>query len=249
MKKLNFFLIACFITISSFGQLSINEVSYYTSPQFIEINGPTSFILTSSGWQLQFYKGNGQYITTENLTGTLPATSVFPGENKSLLAFDTSSISYSSPPGGYVVLLNPLGTAVEFLAFQGSVPRILDGLTSTDIGSASAGQSLQKTDTGWASATPTKGLPTASQTTLPVSKNEIEDFALYPNPVTNGELYLTSRDRMEKQVEIYALTGQQVYNKKVVSKETMNISNLNNGIYMVRIIEDGKIATRKLIVN
>lgn len=84
---------------------------------------------------------------------------------------------------------------------------------------------------------------------LSIVKNEIEDFAMYPNPANKGELHLTSQNRTEKQVEIYAWTGQLVYSKEVGYRETMNISNLNKGIYMVRIAEEGKVATRKLVVN
>ena len=52
-----------------------------------------------------------------------------------------------------------------------------------------------------------------------------------------------------KNVEIYSMLGQQVYTKSVQPNETIDIYNLNRGIYMVRIEEDGKIATRKLVIK
>ena len=49
--------------------------------------------------------------------------------------------------------------------------------------------------------------------------------------------------------QIYSISGQQVYNKLVKQNEVLDIYNLNKGIYLVRIEEDNKIATRKLVVN
>ncbi|WP_111706997.1 T9SS type A sorting domain-containing protein [Lutibacter citreus] len=84
---------------------------------------------------------------------------------------------------------------------------------------------------------------------LSVVKNQIENFAMYPNPVSNGILYMSSRANLHKKVEIYNIAGQQVYNNNVQSHENVNVSNLNRGIYLVKIEEEGKIATRKLVVK
>ncbi|MEX1382578.1 lamin tail domain-containing protein [Lutibacter sp.] len=85
--------------------------------------------------------------------------------------------------------------------------------------------------------------------TLSVVKNQIKDFVMYPNPVSNGVLFMTSNNNTNKQVEIYALTGQQVFSKKLLTQEHLNVSKLNKGIYLIRIEEEGKVATRKLVVN
>tara|TARA_R110001583_G_scaffold21685_11_gene82136 strand:- start:1255 stop:2085 length:831 start_codon:yes stop_codon:yes gene_type:complete len=92
-------------------------------------------------------------------------------------------------------------------------------------------------------------ITTYKSSTLSVIKNEIENFNMYPNPVTNGSLYLSSANRLSKRVQIYTLNGQQVYNKTLQFEENVNISNLNKGVYFVKIEESGRIATRKLIVN
>ena len=85
--------------------------------------------------------------------------------------------------------------------------------------------------------------------TASVVENNIEGFAMYPNPVTNGEVRLTSNSNVEKQVEIYSMLGKQVYNKTVKPNETINVSNLNTGMYMMRVVENGKLATRKLVIK
>jgi hypothetical protein len=72
---------------------------------------------------------------------------------------------------------------------------------------------------------------------------------MYPNPVNNGKFVITSNNGVNKQVEIYSMIGKQVYSKTVKANEAIDVSNLNQGIYVLRVKEDAKIATRKLIIN
>lgn len=82
---------------------------------------------------------------------------------------------------------------------------------------------------------------------LSVVKNEIEGFAVYPNPVNNGEFMINSLSNTVRNVQIYDLLGKQVYVKNVLPNETIKVVNLNSGIYILKVIEEGKTATRKLI--
>ena len=97
MKKHYPIIFTLFFTSLTFSQLSISEVSYYSSPKFVEISGAVNSSL--SGWSLNFYKGNTQYVSTINLTGSMPVTPTIPGGNISLLAINTPDLSYLSPPG------------------------------------------------------------------------------------------------------------------------------------------------------
>ena len=107
----------------------------------------------------------------------------------------------------------------------------------------------QMTDAGWVIASPSSpGVQNADQT-LRVARNEIAGFAMYPNPVTNGTFSITSNNSIEKNIEIFSVSGQQVYKSSVKSRENIDISNLTTGSYFIRVEEEGKTATRKLIVN
>jgi len=72
---------------------------------------------------------------------------------------------------------------------------------------------------------------------------------MYPNPVTNGKFTISSNSSVEKNIEIFSVIGKQVYSKKIKVNETIDISNLTTGLYLVHVEEQGKIATRKLIVK
>ncbi len=78
--------------------------------------------------------------------------------------------------------------------------------------------------------------------------NEIDGLKMYPNPVSNGKLFITSDNNIEKTIAVFDILGKQIINQ-VVTNEVVNVSALNAGIYIVKITEDGKTATRKLVVR
>lgn len=88
-----------------------------------------------------------------------------------------------------------------------------------------------------------------SDLTSSVSENYIAGFKMSPNPASNGLVNLYFKDVNEKHVEIYSLIGTHVLSAKIKSKESIDISNLSTGFYMVRVEDKGKIATRKLLIK
>ncbi|MEN0010454.1 T9SS type A sorting domain-containing protein, partial [Flavobacterium nitrogenifigens] len=83
--------------------------------------------------------------------------------------------------------------------------------------------------------------------TLGISENTIADLKVYPNPVTNGKLFITTVANVEKTIAIYDVLGKQVAN--TIAKDYVNVSNLKDGVYIVKITEEGKTATRKLVIK
>lgn len=88
----------------------------------------------------------------------------------------------------------------------------------------------------------------SNATILGIAQNEIEGLKVYPNPVSNGTLYVSSASNNEKQVTIYTILGQQVLQTKTTSG-AINVSSLNKGAYLLKITEDGKSETKKLIIE
>jgi hypothetical protein len=83
---------------------------------------------------------------------------------------------------------------------------------------------------------------------LSVKENAIAGLKMYPNPVSNGTLYITSNSSEAKSVGVYDVLGKQVLNAKT-SNNAVNVSNLTYGVYFVKITEDGKTDTKKLIIQ
>jgi hypothetical protein len=76
----------------------------------------------------------------------------------------------------------------------------------------------------------------------------IEGLNLYPNPVSNGKVYISSKNDLTKEIIIFDVLGKKVLQTTINSKE-LNISNLSPGVYIIKIDEDEASATRKLIVK
>lgn len=93
-----------------------------------------------------------------------------------------------------------------------------------------------------ASAQETKQQPKLQETTV------IEGLNLYPNPVSNGKVYITSKNDLDKEIIIFDVLGKKVLQTLISSRE-LNISNLSPGVYIIKINEGGASATRKLIVR
>ncbi len=76
--------------------------------------------------------------------------------------------------------------------------------------------------------------------------NELINFTIYPNPVKNN-LTIDSQEEITK-IEIYNLLGQQVKSSNPKATNfTMDLSELNAGIYMVKIISNDKHSSQKII--
>lgn len=90
----------------------------------------------------------------------------------------------------------------------------------------------------------------SAQEIKPVKTQEtaIEGLNFYPNPVSNGKIYITSKLSLDKDVAIYDVLGKRVFQSILTSKE-LNISTISPGVYIIKIREGEATATRKLIVK
>ena len=80
------------------------------------------------------------------------------------------------------------------------------------------------------------------------SFDNIAGLSIYPNPVSNGTLYINTDANDERNVAIFDVLGKQVVNV-TTSNTAINVANLNGGVYIVKVTENGKTATRKLVIK
>lgn len=81
-----------------------------------------------------------------------------------------------------------------------------------------------------------------------MQETTIEGLNFYPNPVSNGKIFISSKSSLSKEVAIYDVLGKKVLQATVSSKE-LNVSSLSPGVYIIKIKEGDATATRKLIVK
>ena len=91
------------------------------------------------------------------------------------------------------------------------------------------------------------GLDTNS---LSNSDNKINDnkFSIFPNPANNMLTIYNLENKSIDKIEILDLTGKKVLEQKNNSN-TINVENLQNGMYLLQIISDGKNSVSKFIKN
>lgn len=80
------------------------------------------------------------------------------------------------------------------------------------------------------------------------TNGDIEGFNLYPNPTIDGKVYIDTALDAPKEIHIFDVLGTQVLQTTLLGKE-LNVTNLDKGVYILRVIERDKVATRKLVIK
>jgi len=263
MKKLYFFIFSFLLFNLSFAQsVFFNELHYDNAGADVnegfEIAGPAGTDLST--YSVELYNGStGAVYATVNLNG------VIPNQQNNLGTIWFAHVGMQNGPDG-LALVNA-GAIIQFLSYEGLVTATAgtaNGTTSTDIGisessSTAVGRSIQLEGTGqnytdfvWGGPR-TNSMNTVNQfetfnSTLAVQQEKAIFFGIFPNPVKNGLVNIQSQSNTIKNISIYDVTGRKVYQNKTTTNQ-LNISNLKIGLYFVKVKQDGKIATRKLVVE
>lgn len=155
------------------------------------------------------------------------------------IATNTANLFVNPTPGA----AEPAATATNATGTSAAPASILSmvirqgGTAATGTGNVQIDE-IRVAD-NWAAVTPAS---------LGVKQNNIEGLKVYPNPVKNGNLYITSTSNESKSVVIFDVLGKQVLSA-AVNNDMVNVSNLNGGVYIVKITEAGKTATKKLVIE
>jgi Secretion system C-terminal sorting domain len=92
-------------------------------------------------------------------------------------------------------------------------------------------------------------LNTQAQESKSVAKNtDQSELGIYPNPATQGKIYITSKNSLSKEITIYDVVGKVVLQTTITNKE-LNISSIQQGMYLIQIKEGETVVTRKLIIK
>ena len=80
--------------------------------------------------------------------------------------------------------------------------------------------------------------------------NELTNVTgIYPNPTT-GEFVIKSHDLNNAEVFVYSMTGKEIYHSTIDNDNyTINLNNVQKGVYFVKVTSDNKSYTSKLIIK
>ena len=80
------------------------------------------------------------------------------------------------------------------------------------------------------------------------NNQNIEGLTIYPNPVSTGKLYISTRLNQTKEINIFDVLGKKIISETLIGQE-LNISQLPPGVYVIKIRENEFSATRKLVIR
>ncbi|WP_159799675.1 T9SS type A sorting domain-containing protein [Flavobacterium sp. MK4S-17] len=80
------------------------------------------------------------------------------------------------------------------------------------------------------------------------SFNSISGLTMYPNPLSGNILNIVTDANATKSVAIYNILGKEVLSANT-AETAINVAGLTAGVYIVKITEEGKTATRKLVIK
>jgi hypothetical protein len=75
-----------------------------------------------------------------------------------------------------------------------------------------------------------------------------ENLKMYPNPLSGNVLNIVTDANATKSVTIYNILGKEVLSANT-AETAINVAGLTSGVYIVKITEEGKTATRKLVIK
>ncbi|MDA8572768.1 lamin tail domain-containing protein [Flavobacteriaceae bacterium] len=83
---------------------------------------------------------------------------------------------------------------------------------------------------------------------LSTSSSELNIFNLFPNPTNTGFVTIKSNQMGAVQAQVFDLLGKEVINT-AVNNERLDVSNLNAGVYVVKLMQNKNTSTKKLIIQ
>lgn len=156
------------------------------------------------------------------------------------IASNTASLWINPTPGAAeptAGATNATGTTAAPASIVGLVVR-QGGNTTTGTGNVQLDEF--RIGSTWAAVTPAG--------VAGVEESAIAGLKVFPNPLKGNVLNITSDANATKTVAIYDVLGKQVVNT-TTANTSINVSSLTSGVYIVKITEEGKTATKKLVVQ
>lgn len=84
--------------------------------------------------------------------------------------------------------------------------------------------------------------------TLSSNSFDVAAFGLYPNPTSTGKVTITTTNSGTVTAAVYNVLGKEVINR-TITNNTLDVSNLNTGLYIVKLTQNGNSVTKKLVVK
>lgn len=76
----------------------------------------------------------------------------------------------------------------------------------------------------------------------------LDQVSIYPNPTNTGKVTISSPNNEAITVQVFDVLGKQVKNE-MLTNNTLNVSDLNTGLYILKITQNNASTTKKLVIR
>ena len=250
------------VTCANEGDVIFTEIMQNPSAvgdsngEYVEIYNTTDSTIDLEGWVIKDDATTTEAHTITNLT--------IPANGYAVLGNDSDS----STNGGYTnnhqfngvylgnstdgIILECSGTVIDQVIWDNGATFPDPNGKSMELKTNKYSSTDNDDGANWYEATASfgegdSGTPGA-QNSLSVLSITNNYFEMYPNPTNSGFVTIKSNQMGAVQAQVFDLLGKEVINT-AVNNERMDVSNLNAGVYVVKLTQNKNTTTKKLIVQ
>ena len=227
----------------------------------LEISNATGSAVNLSVYSVKKQtNGSGSWSSGMSLSGTLSNGSKFTLVNSAIAStcYPTSSANISTAAaemtfnGNDAIGLFKNGVLIDIIGtFNGGTANFGANVTLRRKSTVTSPNTTFNISTEWDSYSSdtcsnlgSKNLEASAKTQIIAESGDVK---IYPNP-SDGNFFINNSNK-EYSVEIYNIIGQKVYERKNTNSTTLSLSQLNKGVYFVKITDDSKSTTKRIIIN
>lgn len=209
-----------------FATLRNSAGSYETRLWISPVSATTFNIGVSNGGTLTQISG----ATPHNLNETVFIVFNYDIDNNTVSAWVNPALGVTEPAADITEASGSTGNTFTQLLFRQDSTTETPSLIIDEL----------RIGTTWASVTPA----ILSNTNFTATKS----FKIYPNPTNSGFVTIQSGSAEAMNVTIFDILGKQISNSKV-ENNTLNVSHLKSGVYLLNITQNNLTTTKKLVIN
>lgn len=245
------------------GDIIITEIMQNPSAaadadgEYFEVYNTTGSAIDMIGWTIS---------DADSESHTIGSTLVVPANGYAVLGINSDSVTnggvsvdyqysgFNLANGADEIIISCSSNVIDQVSYDGGPTFPDPNGASMELSTTAMNSTDNDNGANWGTATSTfgsgdKGTPgAANDFTLSAKQFEANNFKMYPNPTSLGYVKLLSKNNAPMTVSVFDLLGKQVL-YKAVKNNTVDVSSLKTGLYLMKVTQDNASITKKLVVQ
>jgi len=229
-----------------------------TNGEYFEVYNTTTAAIDMSGWTISDLDTNNHTISSSVI---VPANGyAIIARNADILTNGGITVDYVASSsfvlanGDDEIILTSGMTIIDQVNYDGGPNFPSPDGASMELSITSLNSTDNDTGSNWGVAVTTFGdgdLGTpgvANDFTLLNNNFNTINFSVFPNPTSTGFVNIKTQSATDIYISVFDVLGKQVIKQKL-SQERLNVSNLKSGVYIMKIAQNSKTTTKKLVIK